>query len=314
MAAPTQPVPPAAPESSPAPIPPRTPAPTLPALPGRRKSELEELCRRLELIPSRRLGQNFLLDGNLLGLIVRLAAPAPGEQVLEVGPGTGLLSSALLGAGANVLAVEYDARLAAYLRERFGSEPRFRLVQGDAVRQDYDALLGTTPYSMAANLPYSSGTAILAQVLAAQNRPTRLVVMLQLEMAERLAALPGTRAYGALSVRIQVLYEVRLARRVPPTVFWPQPEVGSALVTLTARPTPPTPAQLKMLDQVLPCGFTHRRKQFLPQLRALAGPHDATALLASWGHPSTCRAEELSPAQHLALATWLLEQRANSVS
>ena len=269
-------------------------------------SELGPLLQRLGVHPSRKLGQNFLVDGNTLRLIVQAAAPVPGELLIEVGPGTGSLTAALLAAGAEVIAIELDARLAAYLAEAYAAEPCCTLLHADACRVDYDELAAGRPWAVAANLPYAVSSVVLSRWLAAANRPTRLCLLLQLEMAERLAAAPGTKAYGGLSVRTQALYRVQLARRVPPSVFFPPPEVDSALVLLTPAPGPAwSPAHWHAFGELVKIAFAQRRKMLAKLLRAHYPADSVAAALAAAGVDPQARAEALTVAQYITLFTAL---------
>ena len=164
--------------------------------------------QKLDMHPSRRLGQNFLVDANMLNALVQDAQVQPGQRLLEIGPGLGMLTEALLAAGCDVTAVELDHRLAAFLRERFGNEQHFRLVEGDACRQDFDAIMGSEPYRCVANLPYSCSTPFLANIASCANSPRNLCVLLQKEMAERLIAEHGTKDYGLPTVKIALRYKV----------------------------------------------------------------------------------------------------------
>jgi len=179
------------------------------------------------------LSQNFLADPEVLDGIVAEADPAPGQRVLEIGPGLGLLTDALLEAGADVTAVELDAGLAAFLRERFDGVERLRLIEGDALDQDLVRLV-EPPYDVVANLPYHITSPILHALLGTPPRPERLVLMVQREVAERIAAPPGKMSY--LSVFVQYHAKVRVAFDVPPTAFEPEPAVESAVIV--AEPYP----------------------------------------------------------------------------
>ncbi|MCQ2379627.1 MAG: 16S rRNA (adenine(1518)-N(6)/adenine(1519)-N(6))-dimethyltransferase RsmA [Victivallaceae bacterium] len=181
--------------------------------------------------PGRGLGQNFLLDQNLLDCIIRMAEVSQGEQILEVGPGFGALTEKLLAAGAEVTAIEYDNRLAAYLRTKFADTSALHVVEQDACKVDYEALLSLGRFKAVANLPYSISSVFIAKLLECDHAPQSMLFMLQREMGERLAASPSTKSYGALSVRCQLEYDVKVARIVPPEVFHPAPAVESALVS-----------------------------------------------------------------------------------
>jgi len=266
------------------------------------KTELLALLAELEVHPSRALGQNFLVDANLLDWTVRTAAPRAGEQLLEIGAGTGVLTARLLEAGARVLAVEIDHRLAAYLRRHFHNHPNLRLVEGDACDLDYDSLLGAEPYRCIANLPYAVSSVVLAHLLELRNPPRAAFVLLQIEMAERLQAVPGTKAYGALSVLVQLDYEVRILRRIAPEVFFPTPEVGSAYVRFIRRPDALSRALRKQVRAVVRLGFGQRRKQLRKLLTAEFGEARVTAGFARLGLAADVRAEALPVPTFAALA------------
>ena len=178
------------------------------------------------------LSQNFLADADVLSQILEVADPEPGGRVLEIGPGLGLLTAGLLDAGASVTAVELDRGLAIFLRERFEppiEEGRLRLIEGDALDQDLVTLV-EPPYDVVANLPYHITSPILHALLGTPPRPRRLVLMVQREVAERIAAPPGKMSY--LSVFVQYHARVRVAFRVPPAAFEPEPAVESAVIVV----------------------------------------------------------------------------------
>jgi 16S rRNA (adenine1518-N6/adenine1519-N6)-dimethyltransferase len=193
-------------------------------------AEVRATLRAAGLRARHGLSQNFLADAEVLEAIIREAAPRPGERVLEIGPGLGLLTGALLGSGATVTAVELDRGLAAFLRERFGAPidvGDLTLVEGDALDQDLVHLVDP-PYDVVANLPYHITSPILHALLGTPPRPHRLVLMVQREVAERIAAPAGKMSY--LSVFVQYHARVRVAFRVPPDAFEPEPAVDSAVI------------------------------------------------------------------------------------
>lgn len=270
------------------------------------KSELCALLTELGVHPSRKLGQNFLLDPNLLDALVKSAELQPGERILEIGPGTGVLTSRLLAAGCEVTAVELDWRLAAYIERSYGHlAPRFRLIQGDACKQDYDALMGAEPYRCVANLPYSCSSPFLATMASLANPPRELHVLLQKEMADRLTAAPRSKDYGVLTVRLALRYEMTLIRTVAPEVFFPPPEVMSAFVRLRLRPERPSPEQWAVATRLATLAFSQRRKQ-ARRLLSTAYPTAAVAkAFATLGLAEGARAEDITPAQFLQLAAEL---------
>ena len=271
--------------------------------------DLKDLLASLGLHPSRRLGQNFLVDANLLDAMIRDAAPAAGQRVLEIGPGTGILTRRLLAAGCEVTAIELDHRLAAYLRQDLADAPGFRLIEADACRVDYEALFAGQTYRCIANLPYACSSVVLATLAALRQAPSDLHVLLQREMAQRLAAAPGSPDYGALTVRVQLRYQVRLVRTVPPQVFWPPPEVASAFVRLDPRPDSLPAAVRERAGEIAGVAFSQRRKKALKVLsERLGGPAAAAALFAAAGLSPEARAEAFSPADFARLAACLPPQ------
>jgi 16S rRNA (adenine1518-N6/adenine1519-N6)-dimethyltransferase len=195
-------------------------------------SQVRATLRAAGLRARHALSQNFLADVDVLSAILAEAAPEPGGAVLEIGPGLGLLTGGLLEAGAAVTAVELDAGLAAFLRERFGSElesGQLRLIEGDALDQDLVRLVDS-PYDVVANLPYHITSPILHALLGESPRPRRMVLMVQREVAERIAAPAGKMSY--LSVFVQYHARVRIAFLVPPEAFEPEPAVASAVIVV----------------------------------------------------------------------------------
>jgi 16S rRNA (adenine1518-N6/adenine1519-N6)-dimethyltransferase len=253
------------------------------------------------LSPSRALGQNFVADPNTVRRIARLAEVGPGDRVVEIGPGLGSLSLALAETGAEVTAVELDRHLLPALRSVV--EPAgVRVVHGDAMRLDWDELLGppdaARPWALVANLPYNVATPLVLELLARVPAIERMLVMVQREVAERLAAGPGSRAYGIPSVKVAYRAEAEVVGRVPPTVFIPPPRVESALVRLRRRPVPAVDVDPERLFRLVEAGFGQRRKMLR---RALAGLVDAEGF-ARAGVAPDARAEQLDLAAWARLA------------
>ena len=266
-----------------------------------KKKELLSELEKLGMRPGRGLGQNFLLDGNLLDWIVRRAAPAPGEEILEVGPGFGALTEKLLAAGARVTAVEYDRRLAAYLREKFQT-PALRLVEADACKVDYAELFPEgTAFRAVANLPYAISSVFISRMLELSCGPGLMLFMLQREMGERLSAGPGVKAYGSLSVRASLDHEVRLEKIVPASVFYPEPEVESAVVSLTRVRRRP-PEAVRRLSRLTRIAFAQRRKQMGKVLAASYGKVPVENAFAAAGIAWEIRPDRVTPEQFALLA------------
>jgi len=258
---------------------------------------LRDVIRRHDLSAKRALGQHFLLDTNLIDRIARVAGPLAGVNVLEVGPGPGGLTRALLAHdAAQVVAIEKDPRCVAALGElRDAAAGRLRIIAGDAL--EIDAVEAVpAPRRIVANLPYNISTVLLLRWLARADCFDRMVLMLQREVAERLSAQPSTKAYGRLSVMTQWLCTVKTEFNVDRAAFTPPPKVTSSVVTLTPRPKPLASAERRWLEAVTASAFNQRRKMLRSSLRSWNFD------LEELGIDPQARAEELSVEQFCALA------------
>jgi 16S rRNA (adenine1518-N6/adenine1519-N6)-dimethyltransferase len=264
---------------------------------------LRDVIARYGLGARKALGQNFLLDLNLTGRIARSAGPLEGRNVVEIGPGPGGLTRALLAAGAaRVVAVERDERCVLALQELAAAYPdRLAIVAGDALETDPAALV-PAPRKIVANLPYNIATALLLRWLPGIGAYENLTLMFQKEVAQRLAAAPRSRDYGRLSVVTQWLATVRPLFDVPPRAFVPPPKITSTVVRIEPRPEPLAPCRLADLERVTAAAFGQRRKMLRASLRSLGGGERAEALLAATGLSPTARAEELPVEAFCALA------------
>ena len=228
-----------------------------------------------------RIGQNFLIDRNVARRIVRAASLEPGDHVLEVGPGRGALTRLLLDAASRVVAVEIDENLACALSERFSNEPKFELVIQDALEFDPNEHF-SRPYKIVANLPYYVATPIIRRMLAARPTPTRMIVMVQREVAAAMTAPPGR--MSLLSVMIQTHAAARTLLTVPPRAFRPRPKITSAVVSIEPYDTPSVPvADTSAFIDFAAAGFRAPRKQLRNSLSIglSAPPADVEALLAA---------------------------------
>jgi 16S rRNA (adenine1518-N6/adenine1519-N6)-dimethyltransferase len=264
---------------------------------------LREVIRRHGLSAKKSLGQNFLLDLNLTRRIARAAGPINGMRVVEIGPGPGGLTRALLEQGAHVVAVERDERALAALAELAARYPgRLDVVAGDALAFDPRPHLGSAPARVVANLPYNIATALLVGWLTIEPWPPwydRLVLMFQREVAERITAAHGGKSYGRLSVLAGWRSETRLLFDIAASAFVPPPKVTSTLIELVPRATP-LPCNRRLLERVTAAAFGQRRKMLRQSLKSLGA--DPLALLAAAGIDPTARAEEIPVAGFVALA------------
>lgn len=254
------------------------------------RPDLREVIARFGLRPDKSLGQHFLLDPALLAGTAAAAGPLAGLNVIEIGPGPGGLTRALLDAGAaHVLAVELDPRAVAAVQALAAADGRLTVLQADALATDLPALT-MAPRAIVANLPYNIGSALLVRWLAQAGAYRSMTLMFQLEVAQRIAAAPGGGAYGRLSVLAQWLCQVDILMHIPAAVFSPPPKVDSALVRLIPHPEQPPPAQLRAMERLTAAAFGQRRKMLRGALKPLGG----AMLLEAAGIDPERRAETLT--------------------
>lgn len=223
------------------------------------RSHIHDLLGAGGLAPRRDLGQNFVADANTVRRIAALADVGPGDHVVEIGAGLGSLTLALAETGAEVVAVEVDRGIVPVLRDVVAHEPRVRVVEADATKADWASLLAASPtWTLVANLPYNVGTPLVCDLLDDVPSISSMLVMVQREVAERFAAGPGSKQYGAVSVKVAYWATARIVGHVPASVFVPRPNVESALVRIERRPPPTTPPG--PLFELVRRAFGQRRK------------------------------------------------------
>jgi 16S rRNA (adenine1518-N6/adenine1519-N6)-dimethyltransferase len=263
-------------------------------------SDIRTALREIRLSPVKTLGQNFLHDQNLAHLIVDQAQITPDDYVVEVGPGLGALTGFILEKGAHVLAIEKDVRLADFLRAHFGDE-RLEILNIDALKFDPRSLFSHRTVKLLGNLPYNISSALLLKFLEQPNHISLSLFMLQKEVAMRLSAPPRTHDYGALTLRVQLHHRVKYLRTVSATVFFPRPEVDSALVQILPRDPLELPERDdRLLLKLIRAGFSQRRKQLRKLLREHVNDWDRVSRHLNIA--PNARAEELSLLQWIALA------------
>src|SRR2546421_4058533 len=232
-------------------------------------SEIDATLREIRVSPVKTLGQNFLHDRNLARWIVDKSELSPADYVVEIGPGLGALTEFILESGARVLAIEKDQRLVEFLRKRF-ADSRLEVVHGDALDFDLRSLFAEPRVKLLGNLPYYISSQLLLKFTKYPSPISLWLLMLQKEMARRISALPSTGNYGALTLRVQLHHRVEYLRAIPANVFFPQPDVDSALVRITPRDALELPEHDdELLMKLIRCGFSQRRKQ----LQRLLGAH-----------------------------------------
>ena len=255
-----------------------------------------------DVIPSRKLGQNFLHDANVARWIGEQLDPQPDDCVVEVGPGTGALSEFLVGKVRKLILVEYDQRLARYLKNRFADEPSVVVCSEDGARFDIRTLWAEGPVKMLGNLPYSAGGAILRNFLKGPTPVERAVIMLQKEVIDRILAKPRTKAYGVLTLRMQSEWDSAPIKTIGPECFHPRPLIDSTVMSCRLRAVPLPVFDRRLFDELIRRGFAQRRKM----LRKAMPSHPAWPEVAKRVDcTETTRAEELSLEQWVELTRLL---------
>lgn len=272
-----------------------------------RPSEISEILHRYGISVRKSWGQNFLTSEGTVQKILAEACLDGSEAVLEIGPGLGVMTSRLINLASNVVAIEIDPMLCRFLRERFAQESKFRLIQGDALDQDFSALM-PNQYVVVANLPYYITSAILAKLIEQPCPPKLAVLLVQWEVGKRIAALPGTSSYGALTVMIQYHCQTELLHRVNPGNFFPPPKVDSAVVRMRWHPPAMRPNNEKLMFKIVRVAFGQRRKMLKGLLAREFGLDLGTVVdsLEKLGLSGDIRGEKLS-VQDFAALTDLLE-------
>ncbi|MCA1666320.1 MAG: 16S rRNA (adenine(1518)-N(6)/adenine(1519)-N(6))-dimethyltransferase RsmA [Thermomicrobia bacterium] len=284
-----------------------TPLPPTKMPTPQRVGDWKAILRTLGVTPSRRMGQNFLVDRDVLAGIVEAAGVQPGETVIEVGPGLGILTAALgeaVGASGRVIAVELDKRLADYLQTAYAGTPQVTIIQQDILRATPGDLVGTAPYVVVANLPYRITSAAFRHFLESPHPPERMTLLVQREVAQRIVAAPPEMSILAIAVQFFALPRIVLS--VPPEAFVPRPEVHSVVLTLESVPPPLPPERWRGFFALVQAGFGAKRKQIHNSLvERLRLPRETvSAFLAAAGIDAMRRA------QTLTLDEWLAMERA----
>ena len=265
-----------------------------------------QLLRNIGVRPSRKLGQNFLLDKNLLQYISETIRAKRDELIIEIGSGTGFLTDYLATAKSEIVSIEYDVRLFELLQDKYCNVPTITVIHGDAARIDYDTLTQKQKYRCVGNLPYSASSIILVRLMSLYNRPDSMFLLLQKEMAARITSQPGCKSYGALSIRAQTLYNLKNLRTIPPQVFWPVPEVESSFVQFRLKKDPLEKHLFDEFSKIVRLAFSNRRKKLISNLtkqfnsKLINGAFEKLEIIPN------SRAEALTPEQYLKMSRIIL--------
>jgi len=269
------------------------------------RKELFIVLEKYGIAPSKSKGQNFLVDTNMLNAMVKSMDLQPNENVLEVGPGTGVLTRIIIEAGCQLTSVETDKKLHLYLTENVIAD-NFKLVYGDACRVDYNEVLDLSkPFRCIANLPYAISSVFIAKMTALPQPPLDMFFLLQREMAERFTAKSSTKAYGSLTVRAGTLYDSKILRIVPPGVFHPPPKVDSAFIQMKRKSNAPSFETLQILNKVVRAAFSQRRKKAFKMICSVIPKEQVRAAYESLGLKEDLRAEHIEVDQYIAFAEFL---------
>ena len=259
------------------------------------------VCKRFGIHMSKKLGQNFLIRRSVVDEIVAAAELTAGEPVLEIGPGIGTLTQGLAQSGAAVTAVELDRRLLEVLDTTLAQYNNVRIINGDVLKVNIPEIMNHKPFKVVANLPYYITTPIIMSLLEMKLPIERLVVMVQREVAERMVAQPGTKAYGALSVAVQYYTEPSIVMDVPPRAFMPAPEVTSAVICCRLREKPPVEvADEKLFFRVVKVAFAQRRKTFSNTMKTTGLDKETIASVLAKANIDGARRGETFSLQELA--------------
>lgn len=271
------------------------------------RRQLIEVLAEYGIHPSKAKGQNFLVDQNMLDAMVRSMDLQAGEQILEVGPGTGVLTRMMLQAGCKLTSVEMDKKLFKYLTENV-EDPNFTLVFGDACKVDYDEIVDySKPFRCIANLPYAISSIFIARMTQLPTPPTEMYFLLQKEMAERFSAKPHTKKYGSLTVRAGALYDSKIIRKVPPQVFYPPPQIDSSFIHMKSKENVPSKETLAILNNIVRSAFSQRRKKAFKLISGAFKNIDLDKAFSFAEISKDDRAEHIDIPQYIKLAEYILE-------
>ncbi len=268
-------------------------------------ADITQLIEQIGIYPSKKLGQNFLLDENLLDFITRTASPKKDEYIIEIGPGLGSLTERILAIGARLTAIEFDAKLFTYLANKYKDNPNITVLNEDACKSNYAQITEKwDEYRIISNLPYSISTPLIAKLGELEHPPIGMIFLLQKEAAMRFTAKSKSKEYGSITARIQNIYNIELVRTVAPEVFFPQPEVSSAIVRFTRKAHLPDIKTRKRIDLIVKTAFLKRRKKLTNTIAHLFNGN-IKDVFDQMNLSQNARPEDLSPEDYLKLSSFL---------
>jgi len=271
-----------------------------------RPTEVRALLEKIGVRPGKSMGQNFLIDANILDILITIADLQPEDRVLEVGPGLGVLTEQLLAKAAHLTAVEKDVKLYSYVNERFAGQSKLKLLHGDALRMNLNEMLESGITKIISNLPYSIGSRFIVDALGCDTQPERMVFTLQREVALRLVAKPSCKDYGVMTVLAQLEHEVSIEKHIRPGSFHPEPEVLSSIMLFKRRETALAPIHdRRAFREFIKACFAQRRKKLINTLVRVASNQTSDEIqrnLDVLGIDGNLRPENLSVTQWGVLA------------
>ena len=274
-----------------------------------RPTEVKALLNQLGIHPNRVLGQNFMIDANILRIMLDTARVTRDDAVLEVGPGLGVLTEGLLREAGRVVAVEKDRGLYEHLKATFADQPTLTLVHADILDINLDDVMASGVNKMVANLPYSISSRLLVELAGCSKPPQTITATVQREVAERIVAQPNTGDYGILGIFLQIPYETKIRKNISPSCFHPPPDISSSIVNLSLRARPLAVARDRThFEELVKTCFSQRRKQIGKILRT-SGADAAEDLLKNMDIDPRARPEELSPATWVELSNVLYSRK-----
>ncbi|MFL2859345.1 MAG: 16S rRNA (adenine(1518)-N(6)/adenine(1519)-N(6))-dimethyltransferase RsmA [Pontiellaceae bacterium] len=263
-----------------------------------RPTDIIKILNKINHQPNKRLGQNFLIDSNILNLIVNTSQIKENDNIIEIGPGLGALTERIINKPINLICIEKDFKISAYLKERFEF---INIVENDALKVDYNHLFSCSDFKVVANLPYSIASRLMINLAESKNKPLNMCLTVQKEVADKLISIPGDKSYGVLSILTKIFYDIELVKKISPSCFFPAPKVWSAIVKMNRRKIPLVNDKIyKDFKYIVKYCFSQRRKQLGTSLKNL-GISDPKITLSALSFSLKVRPQELEIKDWIAI-------------